>query len=300
MKWIAVILIVGLVPACSGMKEATKNSAVTTAAFDRQGHRGCRGLMPENTWPAMKKAIDLGVTTLEMDVVFTRDKEAVLSHEPFFSHDITTAPDGHVITETEEHQLNLYQMDYSTITKYDVGVKPHPRFPKQQKLPAVKPRLADILDSVAQYVAASNRPFPSFNIETKTDPATDNIFHPAPEEFVDRLMKVIRDKKVEDHVIIQSFDFRTLRYLHKKWPGIRTAMLIEDFDERGLTDQLRALGFHPTIYSPDYKMVTADLVRQCHVLGIKVIPWTVNSKQDMERLIGMGVDGIISDYPDLF
>ena len=269
-------------------------------AFDKQGHRGCRGLMPENTFPSMKKALDLGVTTLEMDIVFTKDKQAVLSHEPFFNHEITTRPDGSYVTETEEKSLNIYKMSYDEVRKYDVGMKPHPRFPQQQKMKAYKPLLSDLLDSVAHYMTNSKRILPYFNIETKTDPATDNIYHPAPEEFVDELTKVIYSKKVEDRVIIQSFDFRTLRYLHQKYPLIKTAALIEDFDKRGIEEQVKALGFTPTIYSPEYKLVTEELVKKCHERNIKVIPWTVNDKETIAKLKAMEVDGIISDYPDLF
>lgn len=269
-------------------------------AFDTQGHRGGRGLMPENTVPAMKEALNLGVTTLEMDIVFTKDKQAVVSHEPFFNHEITTKPDGSYVKEAEEKSLNIYTMDYDDVKRYDVGMKPHPRFPQQQKLQVYKPRLSDLLDSVQQYMMTAKRPLPYFNIETKTNPATDNIYHPAPEEFVDRLMAVIISKQIEDRVIIQSFDFRTLQYLHKKYPSIKTAMLIEDFDKRDLKDQLTALGFTPTIYSPERKLVTEDLVKKCHEQNIKVIPWTVNDKAGIEELKRMGVDGIISDYPNLF
>ncbi len=268
--------------------------------FDKQGHRGCRGLMPENTLPAMKAALDLGVTTLEMDIAFTKDKQAILSHEPFFNHEITTKPGGSFVTEAEERSLNIYKMSYVEVKTYDVGMKPHPRFPGQQKIKVYKPLLADLLDSVQQYMLTSKRALPYFNIETKTDPATDNTYHPAPEEFVDELMKVIYAKKIEDRVIIQSFDFRTLRYLHKKYPLIKTAALIEDFDERGIKDQLKSLGFIPTIYSPEFKLVSEDLIKKCHEQNIKIIPWTVNDRETIERLKGMGVDGIISDYPGLF
>jgi glycerophosphoryl diester phosphodiesterase len=268
--------------------------------FDTQGHRGCRGLMPENTFPAMKTALDLGVTTLEMDVVMTKDKQVILSHEPFFNHEITTKPDGSYVTEAEERSLNIYKMTYEEVKKYDVGMKPNPRFPRQQKLSVHKPLLSSIFDSVAQYMATSKRPVPFFNIETKTSPASDNIYHPAPAEFVDALMEVIREKQLEDRVIIQSFDFRTLQYLHRKYPLVKTAMLIEDFDERGVKDQLKALGFIPTVYSPEHKMVTEKLVEKCHEQGIRVIPWTVNDKARIEELKQMEVDGVISDYPDLF
>jgi glycerophosphoryl diester phosphodiesterase len=270
------------------------------ATIDTQGHRGCRGLMPENTIPAMIAALNMGVTTLEMDAIITKDKKIVLSHEPFFNHEITTKPDGTFIDEREEKNYNIYQMTYDEVKRYDVGMKPHPRFPRQQKIHAVKPLLADLLDSVSRYMMASRRAHPYFNIETKSLPASDNIFHPAPAEFVELLMGVIKEKNVQDRVIIQSFDFRTLQYLHQRYPAIKTAMLIEDTDKRSLEQQLDALGFMPAIYSPDHSLVTAALVEKCHVRNIKVIPWTVNDKATIERLKSLGVDGIISDYPDLF
>ena len=268
--------------------------------FETQGHRGCRGLMPENTIPAMINALDLGVTTLEMDAVITKDNKVVMSHEPFFNHEITSKPDGSYVTEPEEKSLNIFLMTYDEVKKYDVGIKPHPRFPKQKKMNVVKPLLSDLLDSVQNYVASHKRPLPYFNIETKATPATDNVYHPEPAKFVETLMSVIKEKRIQEMVIIQSFDLRTLQYLHDKYPSVKTAMLIEDYDKRGLKDQLKALGFLPTIYSPEYSLVTEDLVKSCHGQKIKVIPWTVNDKVTMDKLKALGVDGIISDYPDLF
>lgn len=293
--------------ACSSTKqnktagnEMKEPIPVSQTDFDKQGHRGCRGLMPENTVPAMIHAIGLGVTTLEMDVVITKDKQVVLSHEPFFNHEITTKPGGGFITSKDERTYNIYQMDYADVAKYDVGLKPHPRFPRQEKMKAVKPRLADVFDSVNNYMMMARRPFPYYNIETKTNPATDNVYHPAPAEFVELLMKLIKEKNMEEQVIIQSFDFRTLQYLHQKYPQIKTAMLIEDFDTRTFEQQLKALGFTPTIYSPAYKLVTKELIEKCHSQNIRVIPWTVNTRAEIEKYKGMGVDGIITDYPDLF
>jgi glycerophosphoryl diester phosphodiesterase len=284
---------------CSNSKDL-HSSPLGAEGFDKEGHRGCRGLMPENTIPAMLHAISLGVTTLEMDIVFTKDKKAILSHEPFFNHEITTKPDGSFIEEKDEKSYNIYQMTYDQVKTYDVGMKPHPRFPQQQKMKAVKPLLADLIDSVKKDMMTRRRPFPYYNIETKTQPATDNIYHPAPEEFVELLMAVIKEKDIEEYVIIQSFDFRTLQYLHQHYPNMKTAMLIEDFDKRGLDAQLKALGFTPSIYSPAYQLVNEELVKKCHEQHIKVIPWTVNDKTKMDELKKMGVDGIISDYPDLF
>ena len=191
-------------------------------------------------------------------------------------------------------------MTYAETKTFDVGMKPHPRFPQQQKIKVTKPLLADVIDSVNTAMMTRRRPFPYYNIETKTNPEFDGVFNPKPEEFVELLMAVIKEKGIEDRTIIQSFDFRTLQYLHIHYPTIKTAMLIEDVDKRSLAVQLKALGFTPTIYSPAYQLVNAELIKKCHVKKIKVIPWTVNDKETIDKLKAMGVDGIISDYPNLF
>jgi len=284
---------------CSNTKQLD-SSPLGAEEFDKQGHRGCRGLMPENTIPAMRTALDLGVTTLEMDVVITKDKKVVLSHEQWFGEEITTKPDGSYIGPREERTLNIYWMTYEQVKTFDVGMKPHPRFPRQQKMKAVKPLLTDVIDSVREYMKMSKRPFPYYNIETKSSPEFDGVFQPKPEEFVELLMAVIKEKEIEDHVIIQSFDFRTLQYLHQKYPHIKTAMLIEEDDKRELDEQVKALGFTPTIYSPAQELVNKKLVNKCHQLEMKVIPWTVNEKDGIDKLKKLGVDGVITDYPDLF
>ena len=268
--------------------------------FDKQGHRGCRGLMPENTVPAMLHALGLGVTTLELDVVITKDKKVILSHEPWFGQEITTKPDGSYMGPREERKYNIYWMTYEETKTFDVGMKPHPRFPQQQKMKVTKPLLADVIDSVNKDMMTRRRPFPYYNIETKTNPGGDEVFHPKPDEFVELLMAVIKEKGIEDRVIIQSFDFRTLKYLHEKYPSIRTAALVEATDKRSADDIIKELGFTPSVYSPAYQLVNSDLLKKYHKLGIKVIPWTVNDKAKIEELTKMGVDGIITDYPNLF
>lgn len=268
--------------------------------LDIQGHRGCRGLMPENTIPAMLKAIDLGVTTLEMDVVITKDNKVVVSHEPWMEKEITTKPDGtYINTTVESMEYNIYKMDYEEVVKYDVGMKPHPRFPNQQKMKAVKPLLSDLIDAVENYLVSKNLPKVQYNIETKSLPAGDNKFHPMPAEFVELIMSVIKEKKIEDRVIIQSFDLRSLKYLHEKYPAIKTSLLIEDSEEKDFEGQLKELGFTPTYYSPNFTMVDEDLVKQCHEKGMKIIPWTVNEPKDIKKLKKLGVDGLITDFPDL-
>jgi glycerophosphoryl diester phosphodiesterase len=283
------------------VQEGAKARNQQTVKWDKQGHRGCRGLMPENTIPAMLKALEFGVTTLEMDASITKDGQVILSHEPFFNHEITTKPDGSFIDEKDERSFNIYKMTYAEVKRFDVGMKPHPRFTQQQKMKAVKPRLADMFDSVFRHMMTMRRTAPlMYNIETKCMPATDNIFHPEPAPFVELLMKVITEKGMEKNVTIQSFDFRGLQYLHQHYPGMQTAMLIEEDDKTPFEEQLKKLGFTASIYSPHYSLVTPLLVKQCHEKNMRLIPWTVNDKNEMERLKEMGVDGIISDYPNLF
>ncbi len=310
MKKVIVVLFLSLslFSACNSTnKMSNKNNGLAKppsgglgVSFDTQGHRGCRGLMPENTIPAMMYALGLGVTTLEMDAVITKDNQVILSHEPFFNHEISTKPGGDFVTEKEERSLNIYQMPYAEVKTFDIGIKPHPRFPEQKKMNAVKPLLADVFDSVRHFMETAERPYPFFNIETKSSPATDNKYHPEPGEFVELLMKVIREKGMEKQVIIQSFDLRTLQYLHKNYPEISTAMLIEEKDNTPFGDQLKKIGFTANIYSPHFTSVTEDLIKKCHDKKMLIIPWTVNDKQTIDKLKKAGVDGIISDFPNLF
>jgi glycerophosphoryl diester phosphodiesterase len=268
--------------------------------LDKQGHRGCRGLYPENTIPGFLKAIDLGVTTLEMDLVITKDKKVILSHEPFFNHEITTLPNGEYVSESNERELNIYKMVYSEVKKYDVGQKAHPRFLQQQKIKANKPLLTEVIDSVEMHAKTNNKQPLFYNIETKIQPQTDNVYHPEPQEFVDLIMAVILEKKIQNRVIVQSFDSRSLQYLHQKYPSIKTALLVEAFDKKSFEKQIEDLGFTPTIYSPAQELVDLNLVQECRSKKIKLIPWTVNDLETIRRFVALGVDGIITDYPNLF
>ncbi len=266
--------------------------------FDIQGHRGCRGLMPENTIPAMIRALQIGVTTLEMDAVVTKDKKVILSHEPFMSHELATAPDGTVPGIGNEKSFNIYEMNYADIEKWDVGSMFHKRFPEQQKLKLHKPLLSDVIDSVENYIKQHKLRPVYYNIETKCQPSTDNVFHPAPDEFTSLLMDVINRKGIAGRVIIQSFDPRTLRVVHNSFPGIATALLVEGLSNPNHQTKLTDLGFTPSIYSPEYHLVNPSLLSFCRDKKMKLIPWTVNDSAEIVRLRSMGVDGIITDYPD--
>jgi glycerophosphoryl diester phosphodiesterase len=282
--------------ACSTTKIA---SSVSTKDLDKQGHRGSRGLMPENTVPAMLKAIDLGVTTLEMDLAISKDKKVVVSHDPNFNENITTTPEGKTLTKAEAAKLLLYGMPYDNIRQYDVGLKPHPLFPQQQKLAVHKPLLSDLIESSERYAAQKGKTL-RYNIEIKSTPAGEGTKHPPVEEFVDLAMAVINQNGIAPRTTLQSFDSRALQVAHRKYPAVSTALLIEDYDKRSLDEQLQQLGFTPAIYSPHFSLVNAGLVKSCHEKGMKVIPWTVNSLKEMKKQVGLGVDGIISDYPNLF
>lgn len=268
--------------------------------FDKQGHRGARGLMPENTIPAMRKAIDLGVTTLEMDVVISKDKQVVVSHDPYFNSMISTKPDGSFIKGTDEKSFVLYGMDYEEIQKWDVGMKPHLLFSGQEKVPAIKPLLSALIDSAEVYVSARKKPSIWYNIETKSSPTGDGRLHPAPAEFVELLMNVIKAKKIEDRTIVQSFDIRTLQVLHEKYPKMKTAFLLEFSRASSIDDNLKKLGFIPSVYSPEFRSVTPEMIKVCRDKKMRIIPWTVNDAGEIKRLREMGVDGIITDYPNLF
>ncbi len=287
-----------LLVGCNAQKNLADKSI--NKNFDFQGHRGCRGLMPENTIAAMYRAIDLGVSTLEMDIVCTRDSQLILSHEPFFNHEISTLPNGDTITEAAEKGFNIFQMSYERVQQIDVGLKPHPRFAQQVKIAATKPKLMALIDSVEAYIQSTHKVPIYYNIEIKTDPEGDGIFHPAPDVFANMLMKLLEEKKILNRVTIQSFDIRPLQYLHQQYPFIKTALLIEGSSTKTFAIQLKELGFIPTIYSPENTLVTKLLIIQCHEMGMQIIPWTVNVSEDIKRLKKMGIDGIISDYPDLY
>lgn len=282
--------------ACASVK---KNAEINTA-FDFEAHRGGRGLMPENTIIAMINAIGMkAVHTLEMDVHITKDGQVLVSHDPYFNPLITTTPDGKFLTTQEAQKTVLYQMNYAEIKKYDVGMKPHPDFVQQQKIAADKPLLADLIDAAETEAKNKNRRI-YYNIEIKSKKATDNINHPEPEVFVEKLVAVLRQKNILNRSVIQSFDPRPLQVLHKNYPKIKTSFLVERDVADKVTEQLNKLGFTPDIYSPAFAVVSQQVVDICHAAKMKIVPWTVNKKEEIQKLVDMGVDGIISDYPDLF
>ena len=286
-------------------------------AFDLEAHRGGRALLPENTLPAFANALSMGVDTLELDVGITADGEVVISHERGLNPDLARDASGAYVTPpgTPFAKLRLDE-----IRTYDVGqIRPDSayakQFPDQRAVPGTRiPTLAQLFALVRK----SGNTRVRFNIETKIDPN-----HPdetlQPQAFVAKLLGLIEAEKFSDRVMIQSFDWRTLQLVQQQAPKIPTVYLTL---QRG-SGQTVALdkatswtaGFSPadhgsslprtikaaggTIWSPYFGDLTAALITEAHGLGLRVVVWTVNKPEDMARMIEIGVDGIISDRPDL-
>ncbi|MFT3902277.1 MAG: glycerophosphodiester phosphodiesterase family protein [Niabella sp.] len=283
--------------ACGVSKKS--QSVDKNVGLDLQAHRGGRGLMPENTIPAMLHAIDIGITTLEMDMQVTKDRKIVVSHDPNFNANFTTTPEGDTLTKAEAAKRLLYTMPYDSIKKYDVGLKFNREFPRQKKMAVAKPLLSDLLTATEDY-AKKKGVSPFYNIEIKSSLKKDGINHPPVEQFTDLAMQTLLPFHLGDRLLIQSFDDRALKIMHKKYPGVKLSLLIEGYDERSLDQQIKDLGFVPEVYSPHYKKLTKELISQCHKMNMRVVPWTINDLETMKELVEMGVDGLISDYPDLY
>ena len=293
MKWFTTLMLSFMMLQCSQSKKISSSPAAIKT-MDVQGHRGCRGLMPENSIPGFLKALELGVNTLELDVVISADKKVVVSHEPYFSHTICKDPLGRTIEKEHEESHNIFQMNLSDIQRYDCGTKPHPQFPAQLKIKTYKPTLGEVFTHVEAWNSESTEKI-NYSIELKRIPDYDDHFHPGAEEFVPLVLDEIRRVDVEERVILQSFDPECLEVAHRLAPDIRIAFLVEvgNYEEN-----MTLLSFVPNIYSPDYKLVDANLIAKVHNDKVGIIPWTVNDPEDIARMINLRVDGIISDYPD--
>jgi glycerophosphoryl diester phosphodiesterase len=283
----------------------TAGAARVPSGFDLQGHRGARGLAPENTLPAFRKALDLGVTTLELDVVISKDGKVVVSHEPWMSGTICRRPDGTPIPEDEETEHNIYAMSAEDVARYDCGTREHPRFPEQTLQMARKPLLRDVVERAEAVADSTGRPPVFYNVETKIRPEWEGTFTPGPEPFARAVVEVLQEAGVASRSTVQSFDPRTLEVVRRLDSTPRIALLISERFDRGLNENLAMLSFRPDIYSPAHALVDADLMADVERLNagqdrppLQVIPWTVNENADMHRLIDRGVDGLITDYPD--
>lgn len=255
-------------------------------------HRGFRGIHPENTIEAMKRAMHHGAI-LEMDLAVTRDKQLVVSHDPILNRKITLDRYGNEIPK--EQKIALYDIDYHELKKYDVGTKPHPNFPDQIRYKAHIPLFTELIDSVERYAAKTRLEKPIYFVETKLKPETDNRNHPVPAEFVELLLTAIFKKGIQDRIIVQSFDPRTLQIIHQKRPNIPLAFLAK----KGTTleQNITWLGFVPAYYAANPADITTSLVEKCRKSGIVVVMGQCDSYQDFLRMKQLGVHALISDYP---
>jgi len=275
---------------------ACKTNEHPVKEIDLQGHRGCRGLLPENTIEGFIKALEIGVNTLELDVIISKDKKVVVSHEAYLSFEICLDTAGNEIGMLDQKSFNLYKIDYEEIASFDCGSKVHPRFEEQGKMLVKKPLLSKSIRSSEDYVKANGLPPVNYNIEIKSYEDGDGEFHPEPGEFVDLVVEVVKKEGILERTNLQSFDIRALQEARNRYPEIPLALLIEmNPNHKG---NIEELGFVPEIYSCYYPLVNGYLLDYAAENNMKVIPWTVNDKDDMKDLIDKGVDGIITDYPD--
>ncbi len=288
MRHLLTLLLTALITISCTMEQSDK--------FDLQGHRGARGLVPENTIPSFIKAVDLGVDTVEFDVVVTADGKILVSHEPWFNHLFSSKPNGEPITEAEELNYNIYEMTYEETQEFDVGKRGNPNFPNQEPMEVTKPLMKDAIIAIEEYALENNLSPLHYNIETKSRPEWYGEYVPGPEEFARLLYEELTELGVLNRVIIQSFDPSTLIAFKQLAPDVRQAMLISN---DVLPDMyINLLGYTPDIWSPNYRLLDAASVSQLQSRGMKVIPWTVNTVEEMRELLQFGVDGFITDYPD--
>ncbi len=269
--------------------------AVTASSppFDWQGHRGARGLLPENTIPAFLRALSYPqVVTLELDVVISADDRVVVSHDPYMEPTICQTPQGDSITG----QISLRKLTVTEIAAYDCGLRPHPRFPEQARRPATKPTLAAVFAAVDQYCVQQGRPSPRYNIELKYQPDWEPELVPDRATFVNLVVEDVLAWGHPNLVTLQCFDPLTLAVIHDRDPGLQLAYL--DEAPGGVAAKMEALGFVPAIYSPWEQPLTPAVIAEARALGMRIVPWTVNEVARMSELREQGVDGIITDYPD--
>ena len=264
--------------------------------FEIQAHRGARSFFPENTHQAFCKAADLGVRVVELDLVVSKDHEIVVSHDPWLSGPHCSDPNGNPLS-TENRQRRIYAMVYRDIAAYDCGL-PHPSFPLQQRIASCKPLLSTIFTRVdACMASAGMKGRMIYNLEIKSWPDKDGIFHPSPDRYAALVLRLVEASGLSGRIRIQSFDYRVVREAWKLNPQLSYGLLIEE--PKNMKQLLRTLGFLPQYVNPHFSLVDRELAEYLHAQGIRMIPWTVNSKDDMLAMKHNGADGIITDYPEL-
>ena len=277
----------------------TTASSLLITSPEVHGHRGCRGLRPENTLPAFLHALALGVDVLELDVVISHDQQVVVSHEPWLKAQLGREATGQLIDPAHERAYNLYQLPYATIRQCTVGEWVLPDFPAQVLGLTYRPLLREVLQQVEAACQQLNRPPVKYAVEIKSTPAGDNLVHPAPARFVELVLAELQAAQVVPRTTVLSFDPRVLQASRQAHAGLALCLLLEDYLPP-VPALFAALGFVPETLGPDFRLLSAEWV---HALRrayppLRIVPWTVNTLADLLLVRGWGVDGITTDYPD--
>ena len=260
-----------------------KYSATLQPSVEVIAHRGGAGLYPENTIPAMLNAVKIGVTDLEFDLHVTRDGQVVVSHDPYLK--------GY------DKKYPIYANTYADLKKLTIGNKADSKFPGRKNVATHIPLLTDLIDSVETYCHAHSLGPVNYTVEIKSAVGKDGKLSPDYKAFADACVRALSSRSLGSRLLLQCFDIRTLKYIHEKYPNIRLLYLIDK--SAGTYDEaMKRLGFKPYAISPDFPLITADFVSRAHKDGMRVIPYTVDSKADAQRVAGAGVDAIITNYPD--
>lgn len=262
------------------------------------GHRGCRGLLPENTLPAFLHALALGVDVLELDVVISHDQQVVVSHEPWLSARLGVGPEGELIDPLHEREYNLYKLPYATIRRCVVGEQPHPEFPKQQPILTYRPLLREVLQATEATCKQLGRSPVGYSVELKSSIAGDDSFHPRPARFVELVLAELAAVAVLPRTTLLSFDARILRAARQLLPELQLCLLSED--PTPVTTLFQQLGFMPDTFGPDFQLMSQSIVADLAQLypTLRIVPWTVNETSDLLQVINWNVAGITTDYPD--
>lgn len=279
-KIVSVLLSIGL------------SSSFAQSHFQVHGHRGARGLAPENTIPAFYEGAKSGADFLELDVVITKDMKVLVSHEPWLRSAICEN-----VKSSKPKDYNIFNMTVAEVQSYDCGSKFNPDFPEQQKRNVPKPLLSEVIDSIRNYCEVNKLKLPKLNVEIKCWKSKDGVFQPDPKTFVQLVYGVLKEKDFLHNVIVQSFDLRVLQELRAMDKAIPQELLIANL--KSVKQNVKALGYTPTSYSPYFKLVNKKVIESCHEMGMTIVPWTVNSLEKIQELKALGVDGVITDYPNL-
>ncbi len=301
MKTLQIVLILLIFAGYSSCKSNSEKKLETTPkavapVLEVQGHRGDRGNFPENSIPAFISAVKKGVDVLELDVVISKDNQVVVSHEPYMASLFANTPSGDSIRKADERSYNMYEMTYDSIRQFDVGSRGNRLFPDQVRMKTYKPLLSEVIDSVETFIAAQGLPPVKYNIELKSVEAEYGEYQPLPEEFIAHVMDIIKEKAIQDKIIIQSFDPNILNIMNHEYPETVLAYLVY---REGIDQNLKLLTFKPEIYSPNYNLVNnKQFVDSIRSMNMDLIPWTLNEREDIRKMIDLKVDGIITDYPE--